>query len=120
MAGIGIAKRGIGKIIKKLAPKKTKKFPGPKAGDQLSKKSKESIKYSPQNKGLDVYERINRDKTRRDRIAREIKDFRSGKNVGKADSKNPKIRKDQSKVFPQTKKQLEEKIKVITNAKKKK
>lgn len=106
------AEGGIIKIIKKYVPKKSKKFPG-SAQDQLSKKSKEDKKYAPSSKGLDVYERITRDQSRRDRTAKAVKDYRKGENVGKADSPDPEIQRDQSKVFPQNKKQLADQIKEI-------
>ena len=105
MSVSGIAVRGISKILKKTAPKKSKKFPG-SAQDKLNKKLKEDRRYSPLGKGLDIYERIGRDQSRRDRTADVIKDFRKGKFVGKAGSKDPKTQRSQTKVFPQNKKQL--------------
>ena len=111
----GIAVRGISKILKKTVPKKSKKFPGEKTLEIMGERAKKRPTYrgGPSGKGFDVYERVGRDQSRRDRTADVIKDFRKGKFVGKAGSKDPKTQRSQTRVFPQNKKQLVDRIREI-------
>jgi len=118
-----IATKGMGAIIKKLTNegkkllKKSKKFPGPKATDQLNKRvAKRGRGIGPGD--IETYGRINRTQQLRDRTATKLRSFRKNKGrlvkeevmgFGKKDKKvfHPKRKSDRKKFIKDLKRGLE-------------
>ena len=80
---------GMGAVLKTIKGlKKSKKFPGPKAGVLLHKSSP----YSTKHPKLDIHERLGRTQRARDIMATKIKDFRKTKGKFTAFTGNVKIK----------------------------